>query len=159
MTEPHHDFGVDIVSSRSGIGDEPTGRRNPGVLYGIGNLIENAVDFAKSKVEIKAQWTLERVTLQIIDDGPGFAPQLLDRIGEPYVTTRSPDRRAKSEEGAGLGLGLFIAKTLLERSGATMQIRNIGSSMRDNGLSGALILLTWPRHQFEHGIEPERHFS
>jgi two-component system, sensor histidine kinase RegB len=97
--------------------------------------------------------------LQIVDDGPGFAPNLLDRIGEPYVTTRNPDRRAKSEEGAGLGLGLFIAKTLLERSGATMQIRNIGSAARESGLTGASIMLIWSRYQFEHGVEPERHFS
>ncbi|RFB79547.1 sensor histidine kinase [Methylovirgula sp. 4M-Z18] len=159
VTEPHQDFGVKIVASCSGIGEEPIGRRNPGVLYGIGNLVENAVDFARSKVEIAAYWTAERVTLQITDDGPGFAPHLLDRIGEPYVTTRNPDRRAKSEEGAGLGLGLFIAKTLVERSGATMQIRNISSSVRDNGHGGAAVTLVWQRQQFEQGFESEHHIS
>jgi two-component system sensor histidine kinase RegB len=64
-------------------------------------------------------------------------------LGDPYISTRGPDRRAKSEEG-GLGLGLFIAKTLLERSGASVAVSN-----RPSPETGARISVVWPRHLFE----------
>ncbi|MGH6937145.1 MAG: ActS/PrrB/RegB family redox-sensitive histidine kinase, partial [Methylocella sp.] len=113
VASPHRDFGVAISIVEEGQGREPVCRRNPGILYGLGNLIENAVDFAASEVRIVAQWNAAWVTMVIEDDGPGFSPDVVGRVGEPYVTTRN-DRRAKTEEGTGLGLGLFIAKTLLE---------------------------------------------
>ena len=72
---------------------EPGGVRNPGIRYGLGNLIENAVDFANARVEILAQWTDDEVSITISDDGPGFAPEVLDRIGSPYVTHRRPETR------------------------------------------------------------------
>ena len=120
---PHRDFGVHISIFEDGQGPEPACRRNPGILYGLGNLIENAIDFAASEVRIGAKWNAARVTIVIEDDGPGFSPDVVGRVGEPYVTTKN-DRRAKTEEGAGLGLGLFIAKTLLERSGAIVKTEN-----------------------------------
>jgi len=80
----------------------------------------------------------------VADDGPGFDPDILGRVGEPYVTTRP--RHADSEDGedAGLGLGFFIAKTLLERTGATLRFRNRASPQR-----GAVITLRWNRADFE----------
>ena len=137
--EPHHHFGVEVGVDVSGEGPEPMAPRNPGLLYGLGNLVENAVDFAKTRVDVRARWTRERVDLSIEDDGPGFPPHILARAGEPYVTTRA-DRRAKTDESSGLGLGLFIAKTLLERSGAMVAIANAKAPER-----GARIAIRWPR--------------
>jgi two-component system, sensor histidine kinase RegB len=145
VIEPHRHFGVEVTATFSGQRPEPKCRRNPGVLYGLGNLVENAVDFARSRVRITAGWEIDLISIAIEDDGPGFSPDVLDRIGEPYVTTRGPDRRAKSEEGAGLGLGLFIAKTLLERSGAALVFGN-------QAQTGARVLVHWPRAMFERGL-------
>lgn len=122
---------------------EPVGERRPGVIYGLGNIIENAVDFAESEVEVTARWSAEDVTVTIADNGPGFPPELMDNIGEPYVSTRRlQDKREK--EHSGLGLGFFIAKTLLERSGASVNFSN-----RPSPRHGAIILVAWPRKAFE----------
>ena len=103
---PQRNFGVKITITENGEGRQPVARRNPGILYGLGNLIENAIDFAAHEVRIVARWDANFVTLVIEDDGPGFSPDVIGRIGAPYVTTKT-DRRAKSEDGAGLGLGLI----------------------------------------------------
>lgn len=144
---PQRDFGVRITIVEKGEGREPVCRRNPGVLYGLGNLIENAIDFAASEVRIIARWDENLVTVAIEDNGPGFSPDIVSRIGEPYVTTKT-NRRAKSEEGSGLGLGLFIAKTLLERSGATVSTTNFPPPK-----SGAIVAITWQRDIFERGAK------
>ena len=141
---PHRDFGVDLQVAAQGIGAEPICRRNPGMVYGLGNLVENAIDFAHSEVRIRSEWDEATVTIIIEDNGPGFSPDVLLRLGEPYVTSRGGGRRAKSEEGAGLGLGLFIAKTLLERSGATV---TPGNTVVSNG--GAVVKVVWLRAIFE----------
>jgi two-component system sensor histidine kinase RegB len=117
--------------------------RNPGLTYGLGNLVDNAVDFARSEVSIDAAWTDSAVTVTIADDGPGYAPDVLDRLGEPYVTTRSAGKSLALEPG-GLGLGIFIAKTLLERSGARLRLENRKAPRR-----GALVTVEWPRARFE----------
>src|SRR5262249_61474223 len=83
-----------------------------------------AVDFARERVEVAARWTEQDVSVTISDDGPGFAPEIRNRIGEPYVTTRGPGRAGPEGETTGLGLGFFIAKTLLERSDATVTFIN-----------------------------------
>jgi two-component system sensor histidine kinase RegB len=145
VASPQRDFGVKISIALDGDGTEPSCQRNPGISYGLGNLIENAVDFAASEVRVKANWNAARVTIIIEDDGQGFAPDIVGRVGEPYVTTKT-DRRAKTEEGSGLGLGLFIAKTLLERSGATVSIEN-----RDLPATGAIVTVSWERSAFERG--------
>jgi two-component system sensor histidine kinase RegB len=144
---PQRDFGVRISISKDGQDPEPACRRNPGILYGLGNLIENAIDFAASEVRIATKWDAARVIIVIEDNGPGFSADVVGRVGEPYVTTKS-DRRAKSEEGAGLGLGLFIAKTLLERSGATVKAGN-----RVPPEKGASITISWERPAFERGTK------
>jgi two-component system sensor histidine kinase RegB len=142
---PHRDFGLKITIEKEGLGPEPVCRRNPPMVYGLGNLIENAIDFARSEVTIRARWTQATVEVAIEDDGPGFSADVLGSLGEPYVTTKK-DRRAKSEEDSGLGLGLFIAKTLLERSGATVKPTN-----RAPPFTGARLTIRWPRHAFELG--------
>jgi two-component system sensor histidine kinase RegB len=121
---------------------EPQGERNPGLIYGLGNLIENAVDFAATEVIIRADWGGGEVAIEITDDGPGFAPEVMDHIGEPYVTTR-PSSRGTGDQ-TGLGLGFFIAKTLLERTGASLEFDN-----RPHPESGAIVRIVWPRGSFE----------
>lgn len=143
VVNPQRDFGIEVKIAASGPGKEPVCERNAGVIYGIGNLVENALDFARSKVNVTATWSTRSVIVIIADDGPGFLPEVLAQLGEPYVTTRL-NRRAKAEEGSGLGLGLFIAKTLLERSGASVNSDNARSPA-----SGAIITIRWPRAKFE----------
>lgn len=137
-------------------GQEPIGLRRPGVIHGLGNFIENAVDFAKDKVEITARWNDREVSIVIADDGGGFAPDILDSIGEPYVTTRNAARASSRGAGSltggqkimphagGLGLGFFIAKTLLERSGASVTFGN-----QSGAATGAVVRVAWPRRSFE----------
>jgi two-component system sensor histidine kinase RegB len=125
------------------------GARNPAILYGLGNLLENAVDFAHSRVEVTADWNDEDVAVTISDDGPGFAPAVMDRIGEPYVRSSKRRRMNAGGETTGLGLGFFIAKTLLERSGAAVEFEN--RSFPDRG---AVIRIRWARSDFERRPEP-----
>ncbi len=144
--EPYRDFGTEIVVLPPvADGPEPIGRRNPAVMQAFANLIENAVDFADNRVEIGISWNEREVAVTIRDDGRGFTPAILSRIGEPYVTTRGPsgDDRADHEAG-GLGLGLFIAKTLLERTGARLTFGNAEPPAR-----GAIVRVAWPRARIE----------
>jgi two-component system sensor histidine kinase RegB len=145
VVAPHRDFGIAInVVLPSDRALEPTGSRNPGIVYGLGNLVENAVDFARSNVEVTAAWDEEEVVITIRDDGPGFAAEIMDRLGEPYVTTRSHRFNEDTEE-TGLGLGFFIAKTLLERSGTALTFSN----HRLPG-AGATVTMRWARADFEY---------
>jgi two-component system, sensor histidine kinase RegB len=146
---PHRHFGVSLtVTFPTDRADEPAWTRSPAIRYGLGNLVENAVDFANKRVEVLAQWTGEEVRITISDDGPGFAPEVLDRIGAPYVTHRRPELREAGGGGDdvafGLGLGFFIAKTLLERSGAKLSLRN-----QMPPLHGATVTVIWSRGDFE----------
>ncbi|MGD9670972.1 MAG: ActS/PrrB/RegB family redox-sensitive histidine kinase [Hyphomicrobiaceae bacterium] len=135
--------GPDTLASGAGV-LEPVMLRRPGMIYGLGNIIENAVDFAHSKVEVGAHWSQTTVTITIADDGPGFAPELIETLGEPYVSTRRQNALQKEGKAGGLGLGFFIAKTLLERSGAAISLEN-----RTEPARGAMVTITWPRHSFE----------
>jgi two-component system sensor histidine kinase RegB len=145
VVAPHRNFGVAInVALSAGDLAEPVGGRNPAILYGLGNLLENAVDFADERVEVAASWSGQDVAVTITDDGPGFAPEIMDRIGEPYVTSRRRDRQTGDGEASGLGLGFFIAKTLLERSGATLDFENRAFPER-----GAVVRVHWGRSDFE----------
>jgi two-component system, sensor histidine kinase RegB len=149
---PQRNFGVSIgVTFPPNRAEEPFGARNPAIRYGLGNLIENAVDFARTRVEIFAEWDAEEVSVTISDDGPGFAVEVLNRLGEPYVSHRRPAPRGPGEGDDdtvfGLGLGFFIAKTLLERSGATLSLLN-----QQPPLHGATIKVTWNRADFERSL-------
>jgi len=135
--EPHRSRGKRVEFSlvpRDGAPDrQPTILRRPEIIHGLRNLVQNAVDFARSTVWIEGEWTDRTVTVRIIDDGDGFPPHLIGRIGDPFVRARRadplPDPMADPMAGArpgyeGMGLGLFIAKTLLERSGAALTFAN-----------------------------------
>ena len=148
VVAPHRNFGVTIdVITPSDRAAEPVGARNPAILYGLGNLLENAIDFAHDRVLVDAKWDEASVAVTISDDGPGFAPEILTRIGEPYVTSRQHHLNDTGEEPTGLGLGFFIAKTLLERSGATLSFENRAIPER-----GAVVRLHWSRSDFERPL-------
>ncbi len=148
LAAPHRNFGVEIAVQVRQDEAVPVSARNPGVFYGLGNVIENAVDFAEAKVSITASWTADQVSVTVADDGPGFAPDILARLGEPYVSTRRGGASDRRGDGGGLGLGLFIARTLLERSGARVIWGN------RLGASGACVDILWPRHIFEARNKP-----
>jgi two-component system, sensor histidine kinase RegB len=150
---PYRGFDKQIEIRSEGPDPEPIAPRNPGLLYGLGNIIENAVDFSATRARIDVIWTKSNVTMAIIDDGPGFAPEILARLGDPYLSTRRydrPDRAGTADAAAslerGLGLGLFIAKTLIERSGGIIEVRNIGPP------SGARVEIRWPRAVLEQAF-------
>jgi two-component system sensor histidine kinase RegB len=146
VVEPQREFGVKLEISKRGNGSAPPPAlaRNPGILYGLGNLVENAIDFAQTRVRIDAWWSRDLVTIAIEDDGPGFSPAILDKLGDPYLRGRPTERRTKNDNQSGLGLGLFIAKTLLERSGATVETFNVSPPR-----TGAIVKVTWPRAALE----------
>lgn len=143
VVDPHRGFGIDINITVSGQGTEPVGSRNAAIRYGLGNLVENAVDFAKNTVDVVAIWDETTVAITIRDDGNGFAPDVLAKIGDPYISVRG--RKSNNRDAdSGLGLGFFIAKTLLERTGASLYLEN-----RPPPHQGALIRVTWPRQAIE----------
>jgi len=127
---------------------EPVFRRNPAIAYGLGNLLENAADFARSSVEVEGRWSDASVSITVSDDGQGFDQTIFDRLGDPFVTTR-PGYGADqgvSDQHEGMGLGFFIAKTLLERSGATVTLSNKPAPRQ-----GAVVKVVWPRSAVDLG--------
>ena len=155
LVAPHRDFSVPITVRTTGDGPSPMMRANPALSYGIGNLIENAVDFAQSEVCVIGTWNDRAVTIAIEDDGPGFPADVLARLGEPYVSKRRGRGDPLGDtmagvgamvggQGGGLGLGFFIAKTLLERSGATVNVGNGAGTLK-----GACVTISYPRDQID----------
>ena len=127
--QPHAGRGPVVEIRASG----PEIRRDPAITHALRNLIQNAVDFAASRVVVESQLGNGWLAVTIRDDGPGYPPALLARIGDPYLTSR---RGAQRHGYEGMGLGLFIAKTLLERSGARLGFANGGP--------GAVVTVRWP---------------
>ena len=111
--------------------------RSPEITQGIANIVQNAVSFARHEVEISTRWTAAWAEVEVSDDGPGFSEALLDELGTPFISTR------QGEEGH-MGLGVFIAKTLLERTGATVTFGN-----RRGATGGALVSVRWPNPVFK----------
>jgi two-component system sensor histidine kinase RegB len=110
-------------------------QRSPEIMHGLNNLVQNAVQFARHEVSVTIFWDRETVTVEIADDGPGFPPHLLGRLGEPYLSTRAGDPDH-------MGLGIFIAQSLLERSGATLNFDNLIDG-------GAHVVISWNRANLE----------
>jgi len=147
VVAPHRGAGVEIeVEIARDDPAEPVGARNPAILYGLGNILENAVDFAREQVLVRANWTGDSVEVEVSDDGSGFPPEIIDRMGEPYVTSER-GRRMRGREMPGLGLGFFIAKTLLARSGAKISLKNKQFPQR-----GAIVRVRWKRDDFERPL-------
>jgi two-component system sensor histidine kinase RegB len=141
IAEPYQALRPDvaIVTSGSGEGPEPNIPRLPEIVHGVGNFVANAVRFAETRVELTLAWTPDDLVLTIKDDGPGFSPEVFGALGEPYVSSRRDD------DGTSMGLGIFIAKTLLEHTGAWVAFANAES--------GAEVRLDWPRHRLEGSFD------
>lgn len=132
----------------AGSAEQPLIQRRPEIVHGLRNLIQNAVDFAQSDVWIQADWTDTRLRVRIRDNGQGFPAQIIGYLGEPFIRRRrTPDRPRRRPNYEGMGLGLFIAKTLLERSGARLEFANQDgrcAELPDTPvLHGALVTLEW----------------
>lgn len=144
VIEPHRDVkGVRleaIVTGPPGV-SKPGLRRIPEVCHAISSFVENAVDFAASEVLVTARFDAETITVEVRDDGPGFDPEILPRLGEPYVTSR-PGAEGSRTGHVGMGLGFFISKTLLERTGAVVTFQN-------GRPKGAVVSVRWPRARID----------
>ena len=148
---------VSCMPYKSGAGPVPEVLRQPELIYGIGNLIANAADFAAKNVWVHGRYSSEEVVIEIADDGLGFQPDILARLGEPYNTTRARGGDEADDEGqTGMGLGYFIARTLLLRSGGRIEARNlapdeiVGNSPPGRATpGGAYVAIHWPRARFD----------
>jgi two-component system, sensor histidine kinase RegB len=151
--EPHIDRGVEIIFEEAPMKDEnprmPSILRRPEIIHGVRNLVQNAVDFANEKIWVEVSWSAEKISVRIIDDGRGFPSDMIGRIGDPFMRRRTTQREKISRPGyEGMGLGLFIAKTLLERSGAELTFYNGHDEFgrnRADGKRGAIVNVEWNR--------------
>lgn len=142
--EPHRSSGIHVQCSCSplaGTADDrpPIVVRKPEMIHALGAFVENAVSFAAKEVSVNARWSDQEIRIYITDDGSGFAPTVLSKLGEPYFSERSIEQR-----GGGMGLGFFIAVTLLERTGARVTPYN-----RQLPARGAVVRIVWPRKAIE----------
>ena len=151
--EPHRGRGKTVefafYPGIDGSERQPSVFRHPEVIHGIRNLVQNAVDFARTTVWIDGEWTNEAITIRIVDDGEGYPPHVIGRIGDPFVRSRrSAQDLARRPEYEGMGLGLFIAKTLLERTGAELTFANASDPFltpeERPERSGAIVEVIWP---------------
>lgn len=144
VIEPHaevKDVRVEaIVTGQPGM-RTPDIRRLPEIIHALTSFVENAVDFAAAEVLVTARFDAETISIEVRDDGPGFAPEILAKLGEPYVTTR-PGAEGSRTGHIGMGLGFFISKTLLERTGAVVTFQN-------GRPRGAIVSARWPRARIE----------
>lgn len=138
---------VEAVISGSGGARAPELRRLPEVLHALTSFVENAVDFAATEVLVTARFDNSAITLEVRDDGPGFSPEVRAKLGEPYVTSR-PGAEGSRSGHIGMGLGFFIAKTLMERTGAFVTFGNARSG-------GAVVTISWPRAALEVVVDGE----
>ncbi|MEM7497612.1 MAG: ActS/PrrB/RegB family redox-sensitive histidine kinase [Pseudomonadota bacterium] len=144
--------------------DVPIVQRRPELIHGLRNLIQNAVDFAESTVWVDIESEEDALVLRVIDDGPGFGADVLPRLGEPYVSSRQRGSRRESvvpdDAYEGMGLGVFIARMLLERTGARIRFANVPSAAVARGTapapSGALVELRWPTGTIERSKRESR---
>ena len=150
--EPHLERGKVVHFSfaplAGGQKEEPDILRRPELIHGLRNLVQNAVDFALTQVWVDGSWSADRLTLRIIDDGEGFSPQVLARIGDPFLRSRREEAGGRKRPGyEGMGLGLFIAKTLLERTGAELSFANAADPFlapdERPERSGAIVEAVW----------------
>lgn len=148
--EPHKDRGkalyIDVAGDTPDDAHMPVILRKPEVIHGLRNLIQNAVDFAAREVWVDASWGANHITIRVVDDGPGYPADMLGRIGEPFIRRRSATQQGIARpEYEGMGLGLFIAKTLLERTGARISFENgAAETIQQLQERGAIAEVTWP---------------
>lgn len=143
VVQPYRGGGMEIVTTVNGPPGEfvPEVWRYPEIVHALASFVENAADFAVTLVEVQAHFDPETICVEVRDDGPGFASDILLKLGEPYVTSRPQGEGSRSNH-QGMGLGFFIAKTLLERTGASVSFGN-------DRAGGAVIVTKWPRAALE----------
>jgi two-component system sensor histidine kinase RegB len=125
----------------------PTLPRRPELIHGLGNLLQNAIEFAQEEVKVTIAWNATEISVTISDDGKGFPRELLDRLGDPYLSSGADVKKKTAErKGDHMGLGIFIAQQLIERSGGAVSFDN-------NSYGGAEVIATWPRSAFEGATE------
>ena len=124
----------DIILNKNNLAESIPTKRSAEITYGLRNFIGNAVKYSKSKVNVELKTYNDEIKIEISDDGPGFPGDILNVIGEPYISTKSKKLKLK----AGLGLGTFIGKTLLERKKATIEFINLKS--------GAQVEISWGKN-------------
>jgi len=141
----HHadapDVRVEAIVTGAPGAKAPDIRRLPEITHAMTSFVENALDFAASEVLVTARFDADTVSMEVRDDGPGFAPEVLAKLGEPYVTTR-PGAEGSRTGHIGMGLGFFISKTLLERTGAAVAFQN-------GKPRGAIVSARWLRSRIE----------
>ncbi len=166
--EPHFGRGKEIIflvngdADLSKVPDLPFVSSKPEIIHGIRNLIQNAVDFAESTVWVQSVWTESSIRILVGDDGQGFPTDLIGRIGDPFLAKRrrSSGKETQRASYKGMGLGLFIAKTMLERTGAKLTFTNATfdgySQVASNqylknmqGATGAIVNVSWKREDLE----------
>jgi two-component system sensor histidine kinase RegB len=119
----------------------------PELLHGLGNLLQNAIEFAREEVKVVVWWNPEEIGITVSDDGIGFPPDLLDRLGDPYLSSGADvKKKAPERKGDHMGLGIFIAQHLIERSGGSVAFHN-------NAYGGAEVQMSWPRSAFAGAME------
>jgi len=150
--DPHEGRGVVVHYEFHADSGEPEGQpiiwRKPEVIHGLRNLVQNAVDFAETQIWVEGRWGSGEIRLRITDDGDGYPADLIGRLGDPFLRRRSRDVDPARPGYEGMGLGLFIAKTLLERSGAQVQFWNATDpflAVEDElEKRGAIVEVVWP---------------
>ncbi len=166
--EPHLGRGKEIrfLANGSedffGVPDIPFISSKPEIIHGIRNLVQNAVDYAESTVWVQSIWTDDSISILVGDDGSGFPAELIGRIGDPFLSSRRRHQSKGTPRSTyqSMGLGLFIAKTMLERTGARLTFANAavdgyaksvaGSHLKNmRGATGAFITVRWNRRDIE----------
>jgi two-component system sensor histidine kinase RegB len=136
-------IGLDIRKAPGDDSPQPQVDRKPEILHAVGTLVQNAMGFAESRVTLEVRWDQRTASLAIVDDGPGFDPAILPYLGEPYLSTRNGE-----SGGENMGLGIFIARTLLARTGAGIRFDN-------HPKGGAVVTVRWPRARLEEADTAE----
>ena len=150
--EPYAHRGKRIrIESAAAAGDGlPVVPNRAEIRHGLGHFIENAVRYATEEVHVRLHGKDDSIVIEISDDGPGFDPAIMDDLGEPYVFAARPHFQPDPEDeiAGGLGLGIFIAKTLIEQTGGRVTFSN-------NKPGGACVAIAWDRHQLTRGAKTE----
>jgi two-component system, sensor histidine kinase RegB len=123
---------------------DPVLPRRPEIMHGLGNLLQNAIEFAREEVKVTIAWSRADISIAVMDDGPGFPPDVLRRLGDPYLSGGAEGLDQGHRQGDHMGLGIFIAQNLLERTGAIVSFSN-------HEYGGAEARVAWPRGAFKDG--------
>ena len=100
--------------------NEPLINYSDEIMYGLGNIIQNATEHARNIIDVNILWNMNNIFIYIKDDGKGFPNEILERIGNPYISNKNNENS--------MGLGIFIAKNLIENIGGQILFTNNSKS-------------------------------